>query len=72
MTTRDSTPRGTKILTTRDLAEMFGVTEAAIRKRIRLGQLGPAIRMGKGYIVREEALIRFLEAEEAKAREQQV
>lgn len=52
---------GLRLLSVRDLAEVFAVTEDAIRKRIRLRQLGPVIRQGRGYVMRAEALRRYLE-----------
>lgn len=53
-----------RLLAVPELARIFGVGEAAIRKRIRLRQLGPVIRRGKGYVMRAEALRRYLEAAE--------
>lgn len=50
-----------RLLSVRDLAMVFGVGEHAIRKRIRLRQLGPVIRRGKGYVMRAEALKRYFE-----------
>lgn len=53
-----------RLLSVKDLADVFRVTEDAIRKRIRLRQLGPVIRQGRGYVMRAEALRRFLEEAE--------
>ena len=60
------TPHEPRLLSTKQLAEIFGKTEAAIRKQIRLRQLGPVIRHGKGYYMRAETLRRFLEGEEER------
>lgn len=60
----------TRLLNVADLAQIFSVGEAAIRKRIRLRQLGPVIKRGKRYVMRLAALQRFLEsAEEEWTRE---
>ncbi len=67
--TDHTSPDLPKLLTTKQLAEIFGVSAAAIRKRIRLGQLGPVIKgAGKGYRMRAEALQRFLEGKEERWR----
>lgn len=52
------------LLSVRDLAKVFGLTEDAIRKRIRLRQIGPVIRQGRGYVMRVETLRRFFEQAE--------
>jgi hypothetical protein len=62
-----SMPQGTvaadplRLLSVKDLAAVFGVGEHAIRKRIRLRQLGPVIRRGKAYVMRAEVLRRYFE-----------
>ena len=50
-----------RLLSVRDLASLFGVGAPAIRKRIRLRQLGPVVRRGKSYVMRAEALRRYFE-----------
>lgn len=49
-----------------DVALFYGVSPAAIRKRIRLGRLGAWMKSGARYAIRATTFERFLEGQEGK------
>ncbi len=55
-----------RLLSVKELAAIFRVGEPAIRKRIRLRQLGPVLRQGRGYVMRASALERYFARGEAE------
>lgn len=64
------TPRGRSrlpdvdLLFVEDVAMFCGVTPAAIRKRIRLGQLGAWMKSGNRHAIRKTTFERFLDEQE--------
>jgi len=68
MTNSSPTPRSrlpdVDLLYVEDVAEFYGVTSAAIRKRIRLGQLGAWMKAGCRLATRRTTFERFLEEQE--------
>jgi excisionase family DNA binding protein len=50
------------LLTPREVADILGLSESAVTKRIARGQI-PAVRLGeRGYRVKQRALIAYIEA----------
>ena len=66
----DATPRGylpnRELLFVEDVAAFLGISPAAVRKRIRLGQLGPWMRSGARYAIRKSTFLHFLDEQEGK------
>lgn len=55
-------PEDLDILFVEDLARMFKIDLPAVRKRLRLGQFGPFLRIGKRMAVLRSSLRDFLYA----------
>lgn len=53
------------LLDVADVAALYRVSEAAIRRRIRLGQLGPWMRAGRRWVTRRDTFMRWLDQQEA-------
>ena len=68
MTDSSPPPRGrlpdADLFVVEDAAVFFGVACAAIRKRIRLGKLGPWTRQGRRLVIRRSSFERWLDEQE--------
>jgi excisionase family DNA binding protein len=53
-----------EIMLVSDLAAALGLSQAAVRRAIHRGELGPWCRIGRRIAVRREALLEALEARE--------
>lgn len=49
------------LLFVEDLAERFRIDLPAVRKRLRLGQFGPFLRVGKRMAVLRTSLVKYLQ-----------
>jgi hypothetical protein len=49
------------ILLVDDLARIFRVSHATARRRLRLGDFGPRVRLGRRWVVLRQALLQHLE-----------
>jgi hypothetical protein len=50
-----------QLLFVEDLARMFRIELPAVRKRLRLGQFGPFLRVGKRMAVLRSSLVKYLQ-----------
>jgi hypothetical protein len=53
-----------ELLYVEDVACFLDVGEAAVRKRIRLEQLGPWMRSGRRWAIRKSTLLKWLDGQE--------
>lgn len=58
---RTSSPGGPRFLTALEVAERMRVSKMTVYRLIKSGKL-PAVRIGKGYRVREEDLESYLDS----------
>lgn len=63
-----STPDDLDLLFVEDLARMFKIDLPAVRKRLRLGQFGRFLRVGKRMAVLRSSLRDFLHASQVEVR----
>ena len=61
-----ASPSGPRFLTASEVAERMRVSKMTVYRLIRAGQMD-AVRIGRGYRVREDALEKYIQASYVKA-----